>query len=250
MSKDTLRFANLDGRPEIFTTVQGEGRTIGAPAVFARLSGCNLQCVWCDTPYTWNWTGTKFEHQEDTKYDRKENTLQVTIGEAVDQITESPIKRVVITGGEPMLQQAGIVGLIDSLREQDPNYRFEVETNGTIAPTTEMIERVDQFNISPKLTNSGMAENKRKKPEALKVFSRLANANFKFVIAGEQDAYEALDYMDEFQLPVDNVYLMPEGRTAEDINARMDDLVELAKQVGCNVTTRMHVLIWGAKKGV
>ncbi len=246
----SLRFAKLEDRPEIFETIQGEGKSIGSPAVFARLSGCNLQCVWCDTPYTWNWDGTKFAHNDGTKYDRLENSVSVSIGEAVDQITESSVKRVVITGGEPLLQQTSIINLVDELKARDPEYRFEVETNGTIAPTPEMIDRIDQFNVSPKLQSSGMPKEKRRKDKSLSVFSKLATANFKFVIGTDDDLEEALDYIADYQMPVENVYLMPQGVSEQQVADNTKRLVDIATQVGCNVTTRLHILIWGAKRGV
>lgn len=250
----SLRFAVEQGttdKPEIFDTVQGEGRNLGKPVVFARLSGCNLQCSWCDTPYTWAFNDKLAAmHDEGQVYDRASEQIKLSVGEAIDQISGYPLKRLVITGGEPMTQQKGIAGLIRGLREKEPEQWVEIETNGTIAPNEELRELVDQFNVSPKLENSGNALAKRRKPEALKVFAALPNADFKFVSTGQVDMEEINGLVEEFDIPHERVFLMPEGRTEEEVKAHQLELVEIAKQNNYNLTTRLHVLIWGAKRGV
>lgn len=249
-----LRFATQEGttdQPEIFDTIQGEGRNIGTPVVFARLSGCNLQCSWCDTPYTWAFTEAMAErHDEGKVYDREAEQVRLEVGEAVEAIGGYQIKRLVITGGEPMLQQKGIVQLVKGLKEETEDYWVEVETNGTIAPTEEMTEAIDQFNVSPKLANSGNALDKRRRDPAMEAFARNPKADFKFVSTGQEDIMEILELTDRYDIPAHRVYLMPEGRTPEEVEAHQKDLVELAKVLNFNVTTRLHVLIWGAKRGV
>ena len=245
-----LRFANMEGQPEIFHTVQGEGRHMGEPSVFARFSGCNLQCVWCDTPYTWNWTDKDYEHDTGVKYDRAEQTLRIDVGLAVDQITGYNCKRLVVTGGEPLIQQSGVISLIDTLREVDPDYWLEIETNGTIVPKPELVERVNQFNVSPKLLNSNNAKDKRDVPEAMEAFVAIPQADFKFVLQGEDDITEVLALVDKYRIPPHRVDIMPEGRTLEEVETRQRDLVEFAKEHNFNITTRLHVIVWGAKRGV
>lgn len=249
-----LRFATQQGNPghpEIFDTVQGEGRNIGKPVVFARLSGCNLQCSWCDTPYTWAFNEKlASKHDEGIAYDRSQEQIKLSVGDAIDQISGYPLKRLVITGGEPMTQQKGIVELVKGLKASNDDQWVEVETNGTIPPSEEMVEVIDQFNVSPKLANSGNELQKRRKDNALRAFAAIPKADFKFVVMGEQDLPEILELVDTYEIPHDRVFLMPEGRTPEEVQTHQIELVELAKQHNFNLTTRLHVLIWGAKRGV
>ena len=249
-----LRFAvdqDDPTRPEIFDTVQGEGRNLGRPVVFARLSGCNLECSWCDTPYTWAFTPNKAEkHDEGQVYDKSQEQILLQVGEAVDQITGYPLNRLVITGGEPMIQQRGIAELIKGLRERDPNQWVEIETNGTIAPSKEMLELVDQFNVSPKLDNSGNPLAKRRKAKALQAYADTPKADFKFVSSGAYDLAEINELVEMTGIPHERVFLMPEGRTQDEVEAHQKELVEICKMNNYNLTTRLHVLIWGAKRGV
>lgn len=254
-TKETpLRFAveqGTPGKPEIFDTIQGEGRNIGKPTVFARLSGCNLQCTWCDTPYTWAFTEElAAKHDENKVYNREDEQISVTIGEAKDQISGYPLKRLVITGGEPLSQQKGIVELASGLKADTEDYWIEVETNGTIPPKEDTLELVDQFNVSPKLGNSGNELQRRRKDAALEAFAATPKADFKFVVTGDEDMGEVLEMVDRYNIPAERVFLMPEGRTEEEVKEHQLKLVDIAKTHNFNVTTRLHVLIWGAKRGV
>lgn len=250
----TLKFATQAGtldQPEIFTTVQGEGRNLGRPVVFARLSGCNLQCSWCDTPYTWAFTDAMAEkHDQGVKYDKDAEQIKLTVGEAVDQVSGYPLDRLVITGGEPMQQQKSLVPFIKGLRERNPNQWVEIETNGTIAPNEDMLELVDQFNVSPKLSNSGNELKRRQKDKAMKTLVETPKADFKYVVFGDEDLPELLEQVEKYEIPHDRVFLMPEGRTEEEVTRHQQQLVDVAKENNFNLTTRLHVLIWGAKRGV
>lgn len=113
------------------------------PSVFLRLATCNLACRWCDTKYTWDWTNFSYETEV---VELEPTTIQQKI-QAYD------CSHVVITGGEPMLQQEGLQPLVESLAAE--GYTFEVETNGTIAPTPGMLRHIEQWNVSPKLRTSG-----------------------------------------------------------------------------------------------
>src|SRR3989344_5921172 len=90
---------------QVFATLQGEGVTAGKPAVFLRLHFCNLACSWCDTKYTWD-TRKKEFWQESQDW---------TTDEAVRHITQFPANRLVVTGGEPLLQQKGIERVVQKL---------------------------------------------------------------------------------------------------------------------------------------
>lgn len=254
MGRNALRFATLEnqpGVPEIFDTIQGEGRNLGRPVVFARLSDCNLTCSWCDTPQTWAFTEKRAAaHDQGEVYDTAVEQTYIEIGDAVRNIDNYPIKRLVITGGEPLMQQAGIVELVKGLREENEEYWVEIETNGTIPPTDALVDAVDQFNVSAKLANSGNVEKKRRKSKALEKFAGLEKADFKFVVFGEDDLPEILQLVEDYEIPHERVFLMPGGRSEEEVKTHQEQLVELAKKENFNITTRLHVLIWGSKRNV
>ena len=164
--RNILVLAQLDGGPEIFHSIQGEGISIGVPSVFVRCSGCNLQCHWCDTEYTWNWEGTPYLHAKDrpghpAKFDRKAVQFRLSPAEVAAIVRESRCTNVVFTGGEPMLQQRPLAELANILQADDPGYEFEVETNGTIVPMEPFANLITRFNVSPKLSNSGLPEELR-----------------------------------------------------------------------------------------
>lgn len=254
LGASALRFATEQGnpqQPEIFDTVQGEGRNLGRPVVFARLSGCNLQCSWCDTPYTWAFNeGLAEKHDEGKVYDRSQEQIKVQVGDAIDRINGYNIKRLVVTGGEPMTQQRAVTELANGLKANNEDYWVEIETNGTVIPQPETVEAIDQFNVSPKLENSGNALSKRRKDKAMEAYVATGKADFKFVVFGDEDLPEILEIVDRYQIPSDRVFLMPEGRTPEEVERHQKELVDLAIKNNFNVTTRLHVLIWGAKRGV
>ena len=246
--------ANLHGQPEIFYSIQGEGRFLGRPSIFVRTSLCNLHCAWCDTAYTWNWEGSSFTHHLDEpgkpyKFDKNEFILRRDIGEIAERIAEFGCKNVIFTGGEPMLQQDELVALMDRLRSESPEYRFDVETNGTLIPDAEFQDRIDHFNVSPKLDNSGNKEKLRIKPEAMGHFAGLPNADFKFVAASPQDCEEILKLVAQFAIPKHRVFLMPEGILPNQINAKAEWILDVCLKYGFNFSTRQHVQIWGAEPG-
>ena len=212
----TLQLARLHGQPEVFYSIQGEGKSIGVPSVFVRTSLCNLHCIWCDTDYTWNWTGTRFRHINDAragyrKFDKKAWIAQCSIAEVVALVADFPCRNVILTGGEPMLQQAGLVHLMQALRHTHPEYRFEVETNGTLLPSPAFDAAIDQYNVSPKLENSNNARKLREKPAVYQFFAKNPKAHFKFVLAEKGDLDEVFDLLFRYQIPVEKVWLMPEG---------------------------------------
>ena len=131
------------GDPEIFHSIQGEGVSAGTPTVFLRLATCNLACTWCDTRYTWDWRN----------FDYADGVVEMALDEVERRVLEFGRPRLVITGGEPLLQQAVLAPLVSSLAGQ--GFYCELETNGTIVPSPDMIEGIAQWNVSPKLENSG-----------------------------------------------------------------------------------------------
>ena len=255
MKSALLKLAKLHGHPEIFFSIQGEGKSIGMPSVFVRTSLCNLHCIWCDTDYTWNWVGTRFPHVHDAipgyqKFDKKKWIAECEIGAVAEAVAVFPCKNVILTGGEPMLQQPALTALMSALRSRSADYRFEVETNGTLVPTADFDAAIDQYNVSPKLQNSGNTRRLREKPAAYRFFARSKKANFKFVVAEKDDLDEVLSLLETYEIAPEKVWLMPEGTSAKVLTRRRKWLVEICKMHGFHFSDRLHIQIWGAKKGV
>lgn len=234
---------------EIFgPTIQGEGRTANKEVVFLRLSTCNLACVWCDTPYTWNWEGTKFEHPN--KYSKQKEQHLMSIEQVYTKLNGigSQVKSLVISGGEPFLQQKQLIPLLTQLKSE--GWWIEVETNGTIIPEEDSINLIDQVNCSPKLANSG-PDNRasmRERPEALKALAVLPKTYFKFVVVADPDIPEILALVQKYEMK--QVYLMPEGRTKEEQEARQNLVQQLAQANNFEFSPRLHVLKWGNQRAV
>ncbi len=250
-----LKLARLHDQPEIFYSIQGEGKSVGLPSIFVRTSLCNLHCIWCDTDYTWNWVGTRFAHVNDAtpgyqKFSKKDWIAECSVAEVAETVAGLPCKNIILTGGEPMLQQTQLLALIDILRSKSSDYRFEVETNGTLSPTPEFDLAVDQYNVSPKLENSANPRRLREKPAAMRFFAASPKANFKFVVAETSDLQEVLALVQTYAIAPEKVWLMPEGTSAQVLARRRKWLVEICKQHGFRYSDRLHVQIWGAKKGV
>jgi organic radical activating enzyme len=250
-----MKLARLGDGPEIFHTLQGEGVSAGLPAVFVRSSRCNLHCHWCDTDHTWNFEGTPWTHEKDSipgyaKHRKADVTFELSPADIADLVAVYPCRRVVLTGGEPLIQQDAWVELIRALRHIDPAYLFEVETNGTLAPSAEFAEAVDQFNVSPKLANSGMDESLRLKPEALKALAATGKAWFKFVLTAPADLCEIESIAARVPISKDRILLMPEGRTVPELDEASAWLADLCRENGYRFSDRLHVRLWGDKRGV
>ena len=236
---------------EIFSSVQGEGRLAGTSCVFLRLSTCNLKCSWCDTKYTWDWDN----------YDINKEIKELNIKEIVEKIHSfSNINHIVITGGEPLLQQDKLVLLLTLLKEKRkqadniPNsYHVEIETNGTIVPLKEIIDLVDQWNISPKTSNSDNEklgidlEGYYKK--SLTFYKDLKNAFFKFVVDKLDDIKEIDHLIQKYHLPKEQIVLMPQATTKEKLLEKTLWIQEYAKTNGFTFSTRMQVLLWNNQRG-
>jgi organic radical activating enzyme len=226
-----------DGAPEVFATVQGEGPSAGVPSVFVRLAECNLRCGFCDTKYTWDWAS----------HDKAKETIEIALPEIAARVRSIALatKTVVLTGGEPLLQQDELVSLIPLLA----GFRVEVETNGTITPTPSFATLVDQWNVSPKLASSGNGLKARHRPSALAWFGERPNAFFKLVIMGEDDLREVDELVTALSLPPERVILMPEGTDTTTLAERSRWLVDRCKERGHRLGARLHVHIWGAERG-
>ncbi len=242
------------GQPEIFLSLQGEGVSVGKPSLFVRLSQCNLHCVWCDTAYTWNFQGTDFVHRDDQpsrpkKYDRAAETIDLSVETLADRIVGQPCRRVIFTGGEPLLQQSELGALCRQLKAADPDFYLEVETNGTILPDAEITAHIDQFNVSPKLAHSGNDEAIRRREKVLKFYANDPRANFKIVIGQPSDITEVHDLVTLSGTPPERVYLMPEGRTDAELADKSNWLAELCLKHGYSFTDRLHIHLYGDSRG-
>ena len=221
---------------EVFgPTLQGEGPSVGRRCAFVRLGGCNLDCSWCDTPYTWDWR--RFRPDEELR--------RIDADTVTSAVEEMGVDMLVITGGEPLLQARALMPLLEAAAER--GWRVEVETNGTVAPPPQLAPLVAAFNVSPKLANSGVAESERIRPAALAALRATGRAVFKFVVTSPADLDEVAVLAGEHRL--EPVYVMPEGTTAEVVLTRMRELAGPALAHGFHLTPRLHILLWGDRRG-
>ena len=250
-----MKLAKLNDGPEIFHSLQGEGPSAGLPAVFIRASRCNLHCHWCDTDFTWNFEGTPWSHAKDAlpgcaKHRQAEVTIELTPTEAAHHILTFQCPRVVITGGEPLLQEAAFLDMIGLIRNTRPDCVIEVETNATLIPSPAFAAAVDQFNVSPKLANSGVAEALRLHPEALRFFANSPAAWFKFVVASPADLAEIQTLRTRYAIPTPRILLMPEGRSTADLDRSAPWLADRCRDLGLRFGDRLHIRLWGERRGV
>lgn len=257
---------------ESFISIQGEGLRTGRPTLFIRLNGCNLRCVFrnsagkvascCDTPYA------SFEGSFEGKY---------TDDDVIKMLTNNPqVKDIVITGGEPLLNQTSLEEFIKKLREVR-DFTLTIETNGTIVPSNYLLEQVDLWSTSPKLVSStptvkdgkkyGVTEAQCKYHSMHRIniialatmLSEGHDCQLKFVYTGpecikeiDEISKEITDYQTNHNMDVVNVndyiMLMPEGITSKAIIGKSDEVVNVCIEHGWTYTSRMHILIWGNVK--
>ena len=221
---------------ELFVSLQGEGPSVGTPCLFVRLATCNLHCSWCDTKYTWDWENHRYEDE----------VQLLSPDELAQRVLASGQRRVVLTGGEPLLQQAALLQVIERL----PSSLFiEVETNGTIAPRRELSERVAQFNVSPKLANAGDPEALRIRRAALEALRDTGRAWLKLVVQGPADADEADALVRALDWPRERVQLMPEAQDREQLRERSPVVARLCSERGYRFSPRLHLELWGGERG-
>lgn len=223
---------------EIFYSIQGEGGLVGTPSVFVRTSGCNLRCVWCDTPYTsWAPEGS----------DR-------TVASIAGEVRSYPAAHVVVTGGEPMIA-SGMVELTEQLRQA--GLHITIETAGTVFQPV----ACDLMSISPKLANSTPLEREggrwapqherlRMQPDVLRRLMAAYDYQLKFVVARPEDLPEIRTTIRETGADRAKVVLMPEGTEPAPLRDRSLWLVEIAKREGFRFSPRLHVDLYGNRRGV
>ena len=219
---------------ELFYSIQGEGTLAGVPSVFIRTTGCNLRCSWCDTPYTsWKPEGSEY-----------------ALDQIMTYVKEHSKGHTVVTGGEPMIAP-GIVELTERLTVEAEH--VTIETAGTVfAPVA-----CDLMSISPKLANSTpddpqwnkQHERLRIQPEVLKRLTREYAYQLKFVVSAEADLAEIREIAEMVCADPDHVLLMPEGVDREVLRERGVWLAEVAKREGYRFSPRLHVELYGNKRG-
>ena len=233
------------GQPEIFASLQGEGRSAGLPCTFVRLSRCNLACTWCDTAYTWHFEGDNRPHRDGVTFDRKANQMVLSEEDVAARIMALGGNRLVITGGEPLLQGAQLARMVALLK----GHAIEIETNGTVAPHAALAPLTDQYNVSPKLRHSGNLAEIALLSERLQTWSNEPKANFKFVISAPEDLAEVLELQAAYAIPASRIQLMPEGTTSAAIRARSAWLAPLALDHGLGFSDRLHIHLYGDTRG-
>jgi 7-carboxy-7-deazaguanine synthase len=219
---------------EIFYSLQGEGSLLGVPSVFVRTSGCNLRCTWCDTPYT-SWQPEGEER---------------TVDSILAQVLAYPARHVVLTGGEPMLQPQ-LVPLSRALRQA--GWHITVETAGTVDADV----ACELMSISPKLANSTPSgewairhENTRINLPVLRSLMARCAYQLKFVVAAPEDLVEIRALTASLGAAPGNVILMPEGRDPALLRERSLWLAPLCLEHGFRFSPRLHVDLWGDRRGV
>jgi len=233
------------GGPEIFASIQGEGPSAGMPVAFVRLSRCNLACVWCDTAYTWHFDGDERPHRDGKTFTRTANQLSLKTEDVAARIAALGQSRLVITGGEPLMQAGRLADMLEHL----PDMTVEIETNGTVDPPARMDVRVDQYNVSPKLAHSGNPAELALKPDMLDRWATDPRAWFKFVIAEPDDVAEVQALARTHAIPASRIFLMPEGTTSTVLREREEWLVPLCLDNGFRMSDRLHIHLFGDSRG-
>ena len=213
---------------ECFTSIQGEGASVGVPANFLRLQGCSVGCRWCDSRYTWPADGGESKSLEE-------------IASCFDECGRARL--LVLTGGEP-LENPGFASVIQWASQ---SWRqIEVETSGVRRPPP--VPANVSWNWSPKLSSVT--------PRADLTWSHADNFKAspswvcKVVVDGPQDWDEAVERISACQIPSEHVLIMPQGIHSADLAERGRWLVPLCIERGFRLSSRLHIHLWGPKRGV
>ncbi|MGG2459834.1 radical SAM protein [Streptomyces sp. RGM 3693] len=208
-----------------------------------RLGGCNLSCRWCDTPYTWDWTGMG---NSGVAYDPRQELRPMVWTDVLRTLLDFQVPLIVVSGGEPLSQQRRLLPLLRELRAA--GRKVEIETNGTVVPRDDLVALGVRFNVSPKLSHSGDPESRRIVPAALRAFAAVPDTAFKFVCRNKSDLDEVASLVDQYGTRP--VWIMPEGQVPAEVGQHLSALGDDVVARGWNLTTRLHVAVWGDRRGV
>jgi len=223
---------------EIFRSLQGEGLLTGTESVFVRVSGCNLRCRFCDTPYA-SW------HPEGER---------LAVETVISRVTQLGSDHVVLTGGEPMLF-AELVALSKGLRRLKRH--ITIETAGTRYQPVEC----DLMSISPKLSNSTPSrgeyrawarrhEQIRHAPEVIRRLIGSYDYQFKFVVESLAACLEVERYLEDFpEIDRSQVMLMPEGTEPAVLAERAGWLIGYCEDHSLTYCPRRHIEWFGFARG-
>jgi len=232
---------------ELFQSLQGEGRLAGVPSVFVRTSGCNLRCWFCDSYHTsWEPTHDWF-----------------TVDDVLAAVEEYDADHVVLTGGEPLIHDSS-ADLLERLA--DRGYHTTVETNGTVVPDAP----IDLASVSPKLASSTPTadrdpdgdgewadrhEERRLDVPTLAELVETYDTQLKFVVTGREDMAEIERLVERLRdsasarVRDDDVLLMPEGQTRDQLESTRKTVADLSLEYGYRYTPRLHVDLWNDAPG-
>jgi 7-carboxy-7-deazaguanine synthase len=223
---------------EIFYSIQGEGRLVGVPSVFIRTSGCNLRCAWCDTPYT-SW--------------RPEGGSR-SVAKIIGEVEKYPCRHAVVTGGEPLLA-SDIEALTAELKRIGKH--ITIETAATIFKPI----ACDLVSLSPKLAHStpwkkaggqfaGMHERRRLNLPVIQKFIDAYDYQLKFVVERRSDFDEIKSLLEKlYNVDLTRVLIMAQGTTKKQLDQKARWIVELCKEYGYGYTPRLHIELFGNRRG-
>jgi len=209
---------------EIYDTIIGEGRYMGALATFLRLGGCNLRCSWCDTKYAWN---------EYIEVDL--DTLLYVLGNKLPRT-----KRLVITGGEPLLQKDAVLAITERYWDR---YDVFIETNGTITLDVDEADMFWLITVSPKRGKIGVEQLREWK----KIGDETGNVDFKFVV-GDWTVEEVNAMVKACGIESGDVWLMPLTKNGKVVDEYARQAWEACVRYGYNYSDRLHIRVWGDKR--
>ncbi|SMD31273.1 7-carboxy-7-deazaguanine synthase QueE [Picrophilus oshimae] len=243
---------------DLFYSIQGEGRYAGKPAFFIRFPECNLFCGLekplkpgnYDQEYINNLKSVNAGWVCDTMAQWLSNGFEIDINDIVDYISRlsSGSYNIVFTGGEPLINRSNILKIIDAVNSKNLKpYIYEIETNGTMEPIE---DDSISYNISLKLSGSGMKRSKRINSNIIRKFLLLKNTWWKFVISNRNDAMEAIEIMDEYGIKRDSVYFMPAAFSRDELVKNSVEVIEMCKEFGVNYSPRLQIFIYDKYVGV